>query len=245
MLMMKNNMRTFVTQAVIMAAGLGTRMRPLTETTPKPMIRVNGRPLLEWTIRALPSSIEEVVLIVGYLKEQISAYFGAEFLGKRMTYVEQPVLRGTADAIHVAKHVLHDRFLVLNGDDMYSTEDLLILAGSEAPCMLAKKLEQNGRFSTLVVNNIGNVVGISDVQSEGITESNVNTGAYLLDTRFFDLPLVGLVGKDEFGLPHTLVQAAESMPIHLVYATWWFPIGYPKDIEEADKELRERYGNIS
>ena len=68
-------------QAVILAAGVGKRLKPLTDDLPKPMVRVNGRPILEYTLSILPKEIDEVILIVGYLKEKIIEYFGDSFKG--------------------------------------------------------------------------------------------------------------------------------------------------------------------
>ena len=64
-----------------MAAGVGKRMRPLTDTMPKPMIPVLCKPLLEYTFAALPDEIDEVILVIRYRGDQIKAYFGDNFLG--------------------------------------------------------------------------------------------------------------------------------------------------------------------
>ncbi len=63
-------------QCVILAAGKGTRLRPLTDNTPKPLVPVAGKPLIDHTIDALPSAIDELILVVGYLGDQLRAHFG-------------------------------------------------------------------------------------------------------------------------------------------------------------------------
>ena len=111
-------------QAVIMAAGEGTRMRPLTYKTPKPMLLVKGKPLLEWTIGFLPDKVDEVIIIVNYLADQIKNYFGGEWKGKKIKYITQKELNGTGGALHTCKDLVKGKFLVVMGDDLYYKKDL-------------------------------------------------------------------------------------------------------------------------
>ncbi|MCL5436004.1 MAG: NTP transferase domain-containing protein, partial [Patescibacteria group bacterium] len=98
-------------QAVILAAGLGTRMGSLTKERPKPLLTIENRTLLEHNLLALPKEIDEVVLVVGYLKDQVMAAVGQEFLGKKIRYVVQEELLGTGHALSQCKDVLCGRFL--------------------------------------------------------------------------------------------------------------------------------------
>ena len=111
-------------QAVILAAGEGRRMRPLTESTPKPLLEVCGRPLISYTFAALPDVVDEVVMVVSYLKEKITAYLGSTFEGRKIHYVEQRKLEGTGKALFEARPLIKDRFLVLMADDIYFKEDI-------------------------------------------------------------------------------------------------------------------------
>src|SRR2546429_568885 len=107
--------------AVILAAGLGTRLRPHTLTTPKPLLAVRGRPILDWTLGALPPSVDRVVLVVHYLGEQVEAYLRGQKWFSSWVVVRQEVPRGTGDALRSCQgHLGTDEpFLVLNGDDLY------------------------------------------------------------------------------------------------------------------------------
>ena len=112
-------------QAVILAAGEGKRLRPFTEHLPKPMILVQGRPILEYVIAALPEAVDEAIVVVGYKGETIKDYFGNTIWNKRITYVEDVAPKGTGYALQAARPYLQDDFfLLLNGDDLYHPEDL-------------------------------------------------------------------------------------------------------------------------
>src|SRR5215468_8682911 len=106
--------------AIIMAAGLGTRLRPHTLHTPKPLLPIRGRPILDWALGALPPAVDRVLVVVNYLAEQIEAYLGKQTHFSRWEAVRQEVPRGTGDALRSCRDRLQsDHFLVLNGDDLY------------------------------------------------------------------------------------------------------------------------------
>ena len=85
--------------AIIMAAGFGTRLRPHTLTTPKPLLPVQGRPILEWALGSLPPTIDRVLVVVNYLAEQLEAYLRTQKYFTQWETVRQAVPRGTGDAV--------------------------------------------------------------------------------------------------------------------------------------------------
>src|SRR5277367_2366673 len=85
--------------AVIMAAGLGTRLRPHTLTTPKPLLPVRGRPILDWILGALPGKVDRLVVVVHYLSEQVEQYLNAQRRFAQWTTVFQQQPQGTGDAL--------------------------------------------------------------------------------------------------------------------------------------------------
>jgi len=102
----------------ILAGGLGTRLGLLTKDTPKSMVRICGKPFLEYQLELLKkSNLKEIVLCVGYLKDKIESYFGnGSRFGVRIEYSEEEKPLGTAGALRNAENILGDEFLVLNGD---------------------------------------------------------------------------------------------------------------------------------
>lgn len=227
-----------IRQAVILAAGLGTHLKPHTNHTPKSMLPVAGRPILEWKIEQLPKQISEVVIVVGYLKEQITEHFKASWAGRRMVYVRQKELDGTGGALHYCQPVLHDRFLVMNGDDLYDAQDIKRAMDHEY-AIVAHETEEQGRFGTLIADEHGNLAGIA--KEEGHRPGSlVNTGIYAMDHRFFDYELMPLKNGVEFGLPQTLVSMSKDTPIRILKSTFWLPIGFPEDLELASRALEEQ-----
>jgi NDP-sugar pyrophosphorylase family protein len=105
-------------QAVILAGGLGTRLWPLTETIPKPLLPVAGVPYLEHQLRLLAQQgLRDILLLTGYLGEQIETYFGnGDRMGLRLSYSREQSPRGTGGALRDARHQLDDTFLVIYGD---------------------------------------------------------------------------------------------------------------------------------
>lgn len=224
-------------QAVILAAGKGTRMRPLTYDIPKPMLPLKGRPIIEHTMSFLPNCVDEIIIVINYLGKHIEDYFGSEYNGKKITYVFQENLNGTGGALHSCKDVLRDKFMVVMGDDLYHRDDLERISRQDL-AVLAFEAEDPRPFGVFQIDGQGNLVSI--MEKPQTVESNlVNTAAYTLDKRFFDYKLVPLSGvnKDEFGLPQTLVSVAKDYPVKILRAKAWHSIGKPEDLEEAERVL--------
>jgi NDP-sugar pyrophosphorylase family protein len=227
-----------ITQAVIMAAGRGTRLRPLTDSCPKPLLPVAGRPIMEWTVRQLPDYVRDVIVVVGYRGDMIRDYFGDTWNGRRFRYVDQAELNGTADAVRRCQPYLNRHFLVLNGDDLYRSTDIRQLA--ELPhdeAMLVHWLPQAGRFGTVTVDDaqrIRTLAGRETADQPGW----VNIGVYRLSVDFFDYQPVQLTASAEYGLPQTLMSLAADKPVAAVPADFWIPIATPADLAAAEQSLQ-------
>lgn len=226
-------------QAVILAAGRGVRMGDLTNDSPKPMLRIKGRPILEYTLANLPDGISEIIIVIGYKGDLIKSYFGDGWKGKKIKYVVQEDLNGGGGALHCAKDLLEDKFLVLNGDDLYGCSDLEKLITNEPPSLLVKEVDKLGRLGAIKTDANGYLLEI--IESGEPRDENlklVNIGAYLLNDRFFDYPLAKKsteISEKEFGLPQTLATMAKDYKIKVEKANFWQPVGYPEDILKAEK----------
>ena len=106
-------------QAVVPAAGRGTRLRPLTEEKPKALVEIDGRPILSHCFGSLlDAGIEELIVVVGYRKEALIDHYGDSYEGVPITYAHQPEPIGLADAVSRAEPHVEDSFVVLNGDNV-------------------------------------------------------------------------------------------------------------------------------
>ena len=111
-------------KAIILAAGEGTRLRPITYYVPKPMLLFFGKPFLAYTLENLIGLVDSVVLVVNYKKEQIIDYFGTKYASLPIEYIVQQNLEGTAAALMAAKDFADAKFLVIQGD-VYASRSLL------------------------------------------------------------------------------------------------------------------------
>ncbi len=228
-------------QALILAAGRGTRMGALTETIPKPLLMLSGKTVLERIFETLPEEIDEVIIVVGYLGHTIQQKFGGQFGNKKLLYIEQEVLDGTAGALWRAKDLLKDSFLVMNGDDICSRDDVRACALSADWAILVQQFDEIGSMGKVLINEQGLV--------QDIVEKELHTGGpgiansanfFKLDTRIFSYPLVLRPGSDtEYGLPQTIVKAAQHVPLHPIEAHSLIRLTEPADIERAEALLAD------
>jgi bifunctional UDP-N-acetylglucosamine pyrophosphorylase/glucosamine-1-phosphate N-acetyltransferase len=220
--------------AILLAAGLGTRLRPHTLHTPKPLLAVRGRPILDWTLGALPAPVDRVIVVVHYLAEQIEHYLrGQRHIGAWVV-VPQGEPRGTGDALRRCQAQVHsERFLVLNGDDLFGAADLAELASRPAGLLVAQ-VQEPRRF------------GIAFLKADGTLERLVekpdlpppalaNTGAYAFPRSVFDLE-IGLSPRGEYEITDYVSQLAARAPFHVVRSTFWFPIGTEEAWQEAQRQ---------
>jgi len=225
-------------QAVILAAGRGTRMGELTNDIPKPLLKISGRPILEYTLANLPRKIDEVIFVVGYLGHQIRNHFGEKYQGKNLQYIWQLSPSGTGGALFQIKKTLHGKFIVLMGDDLYHQKDLKKILKHDL-AVLVKEIEEPSRFGVIEVDKNGHLVQIVEKPAE--PKSNlVNAGVYVLDSRIFNYPLVPVYNGQEFGLPQTLAQMADKHKIKVERAEVWHPNTKGEDLKRAE-EIVEKY----
>lgn len=225
-------------QAVILAAGKGTRMRPLTYDIPKPMLPIKGRPVLEYTLSFLPEEIDEVIFVINYLGKHIKKHFGEEWKGRKIKYAFQKELNGTGGALHTCKNMVKEKFLVVMGDDLYYKKDLEKMLGEDL-AILAQEVDDPSRFGVLKTDEKGKLIEIVEkpkMEGTGL----VSTNAFILNKKFFDYSLVS-VSDTEYGLPQTLAVMAKDYPVKVMRTTHWMAVGRPEDLEKAQTEIEKFY----
>ncbi len=219
--------------AVILAAGKGTRLRPHTETVPKPLLDVQGRPILDWIIGALPP-VERLVVVVNYLANQIEDYLANQTHVKNWTTVRQAEPRGTGDALMSCKgEVTSDRVMVLNGDDLIGRADLANLA-TVPMGILAHPVHDPEHYGILFRNADGTLQKVVE-KAKGLTPPQLaNIGGYVFPRAVFNLTLP-LSPRNEYEITDAVSQLAATGPFHVVAANYWLPIGTIEQWNAAQK----------
>lgn len=234
-------------KCIILAGGLGARLRPLTLTTPKSLLEVGGKPLIEHTLDALPPEINTVVIAVKHLGQKIKARVGKKHGKKKIVYVDLVSLRGTMDATKQCKKYIKGKTMILNGDDIYGKEDLAILVSTaqtdkNAWAMLVKENANDVRSFDRIHIKKGNVENLTENGSpytnirhfthdrEQGDEIYINTGAYVIDERIFRYKPIK-TAKGEYGLPQTMLLAKGEIPIIAVIASYWYSVNTKEDYE--------------
>lgn len=219
-------------QAIILAAGRGVRLRPLTEHTPKPMVIFKDKPLLEYTLSILPDEIDHIFLIIGWLGHKIQNHFGESFVGKKIDYITQGEPKGTFHAIKCAKDFLSDDpFLIVSGDDIYGKEDLTKVVNSSSLSLLANHTEHPERFGICKVGENGYLSSIVE-KPQTFCGSLANIGVYKLDKNIFDEPIAFGSNGEEILAPMVGTLASKTK-IEIVPATLWHPIADLSDLARA------------
>lgn len=218
-------------QIVILAAGKGTRMKNLTNEVPKPLLKYKDISLLEHKLRALPSNTTNIIIVIGYLGNQIRQALGDSYNTISITYIEQKDMKGTADALWQCQHVLHEPFMVLMGDDIYSKDDLDKLSKIEEGqwAVLAYPDEPGIKAGKIVKNSDGSLKEIHE-DFDGTSPYNLlYTGVCVLTPEVFTKPMFEL-SNGEFGLPQSFAQFVNEKVIQVFETKDWLRITAPEDL---------------
>lgn len=209
--------------AIILAAGKGTRLRPYTEHLPKPLLPVQGRPILDWIIGALPP-VDRLVVVVNYLSDHIEAYLKTQPHVRNWTTVRQTEPRGTGDALMACKgHTTSDTVMVLNGDDLIGRADLAALAAVPAG-ILVHPVDKPDAFGIVFPNPDGTLKEIREKPKGLPAPQLANIGGYVFPKAVFDLTL-NLSERGEYEITEAVAQLAARAPFHVVRSNYWLPIG--------------------
>ncbi|PIU21861.1 MAG: hypothetical protein COT15_00095 [Candidatus Diapherotrites archaeon CG08_land_8_20_14_0_20_34_12] len=240
-------------RALILAAGLGKRMRPLTNEMPKAMVLLKGKPLLEHVLQnCKKAGIEECVLVVGHLKEKIIEYFSKEFEGMKLQYVEQKEMNGTAKAIDLGKEFFGGKderffgktgedFLVLSADVIVPEkylQQLIAKKGFDA-VMLAREENHPEKYGVIEIDAKQNAVLGLEEKPEKPKSNLVNAGIYKFNKKIFSA--IAKTGKNplrgEFEITDSIkILLKENAKVGFVLCKeriW--DIGSLEELEKANK----------
>lgn len=227
-----------MTVCVILAAGEGKRMRPLTGSRPKVMLPLAGRPMLEHlVIAARDAGIREFIFVVGYGEASVRNHFGdGEALGVSIRYVTQKRQRGTGDAVLTVSDLIQTRFLLLNGDMILTKTDISNMLTSQAPSM--------GVYSSSHPEDYG-VVTLSGDRISGLEEKSIkpksdqiNAGMYLFDPDIFSrLQTITPSPRGELELTDALIPYIADGTLRGVILENWADMGSPWDLLGVHEEM--------
>jgi glucose-1-phosphate thymidylyltransferase len=220
--------------AVILAAGEGMRLRPLTRTRPKPMIPIANRPLLEHVVEAVADAgLEKLVLVVGYKRERIQSHFGdGDDWGVEITYAVQEKQLGTGHAVEQAEPHVDGEFVVLNGDRIIDSALVSRVAdeSTPAPAVAVRRSETPSSYGVVEVDG-DRVVSVEEKPPEYAARSDlINAGVYKFSPEIFDvIDDVETVGESP--LTAAIQRLADDRFVHAVrYEGRWLDVSVPWDL---------------
>ncbi len=235
-------------ETVILAAGSGTRIRPLSANTPKPMLPVAGKPLVEHTAdAAVEAGTERLVFVVGYREKEIRSHFGDTYRGTPVRYATQETPQGTADALQEAAPYLDGPFAVLNGDSLYEPADIDELFDS-CPSVAATRVPNPSNYGVLSTDG-GVVTDIVEKPEEPPTDL-ANAGGYVFPERTLEWLDVDESVRGERELTDVLARVLGRFDTTPVTLDRWLDVGRPWELLAAnewklEKLDREIAGEVS
>ncbi|MGE4275069.1 MAG: bifunctional sugar-1-phosphate nucleotidylyltransferase/acetyltransferase [Candidatus Methanomethylophilaceae archaeon] len=233
-------------RALILAAGEGTRLKPITDNLPKPLITVGGKPLLTHTLEALRQvGVDRVSIVVGFQGERIRKHYQrGEPLGLDIDYIEQKERKGTAHAIGTAEGRFQEPFFCMAGDVMVSPSDL--------HAMLDLQKEKGGTVMAAVAVDNPSSYGVLRVQEGRMLEivekprapagNLINASIYLMDPAVFrHIQATNRSPRGEYEITDslTMMAAQEGVWVHQLHGDW-MDIGSPWDLLEANRMIMDK-----
>ena len=223
------------THLLIMAGGLGKRMRPLTENKPKPMLKVKGKPLLEHIIaNAKTFGINNITISLGYLGDQIVSYFGdGRALGVNLQYIREDEPMGTAGALSLLPSPKNKQLIVINGDVLAAIDFDHLLSyhntfGAQATVVIKKHFIQNP-YGTVLFDSSETLIEFTE---KPLYESWINAGIYVLEPATYEkLPTTPL------DMPDLLLQINKKSDVRVYkFSNDWLDVGRPTDLVLANEK---------
>jgi mannose-1-phosphate guanylyltransferase len=236
-----------LTLAVILAGGYGKRLRPLTQTTPKPLLRVAGKPIIVHQLEWLRShGVDEVVVTVGWLKEKVISELGSgSKYGVTIVYAVEEEPLGTGGALANIREMLskRERFLVVNGDILTNLNpDPLLDKTNDGFAVAIASVELKSTYGVLEIDEEGKVKSFREKPI--IPDYWINAGVYAMTPRALEsMPEKGDMEKT--ALPKLAEENLVAAVRYSLSRIYWRSIDSHKDLEEASREIEEMGGLLA
>jgi len=233
-------------KAILLAGGKGTRLRPLTVHTPKPIVPIFNRAFLSYQIEQLRQipEIDEVILSLNYQPRRIEEMFGdGSSLGIKIRYVVEPMPLGTAGAIRYAGESITDSVLVFNGD-VLAQVDLRAVVGlhreRRARATIVLTPVENPTAYGLVETDAGGNVSrfLEKPNADEITCNTINAGIYVLEPETFDRIPQDTAWSIERSFFPSLIERGETFVAHVADG-YWIDIGTPEKYRQAHRDVMD------
>lgn len=228
-----------IREAIILAGGLGTRLRKVVQDKPKPMADINGKPFLVYLFEFLnDQGIERCILAVGFKKNVIINYFGDRYKNMDIIYSEENEPLGTGGALKRALEKIKGNFsFVLNGDTYFKI-DLKLLEKFSIErevdlCIALKYMEDNSRYGTVNINSEYRIIGFQE--KEKSQRGYINGGVYLIRKNL----LTGLPEKFSFEKEFLEKYYKYYRFYGIPFDTYFIDIGVPEDYEKAKRDFKK------
>lgn len=236
-------------QAVVLAAGKGTRLRPITDDKPKALVEVDDRPIIEDVFdNLLEIGADELIVIIGYLKEQIMDRYGDSYKGVPITYAHQSEQLGLAHAILQAKPHVENDFMLMLGDNVFRANLADVVNRQQEDradaAFLVEEVpyEEASRYGVLDTNEYGEIIEVME-KPDDPPSNLVMTGFYTFTPAIFHAcHLVQQSDRSEYELPDAidlLLQSGRTIDAIRMNG-WRVDVGYPDDKDRATEWLQER-----
>ncbi|MFC7047195.1 UTP--glucose-1-phosphate uridylyltransferase AglF [Halobacteriaceae archaeon GCM10025711] len=241
-------------KAVVLAAGKGTRLRPLTEDKPKGLVEVDDKPILTRCFEQLVDlGAEELVVVVGYRKEDIISHYGDEFSDVPITYAHQREQNGLAHALLTVEEHIDDDFMLMLGDNVFQANLADVVRRQREDradaAFLVEEVpyDEAGRYGVCNTNKYGEITEV--VEKPDDPPSNlVMTGFYTFSPAIFHAcHLVQPSNRGEYEISEAidlLIHSGRTIDA-IRLDGWRKDIGYPEDRDEAEQRLKGEVGAVS
>ena len=233
-------------KAILLAGGKGTRLRPLTIHTPKPIVPIFNRPFLHYQIDLLKQvpEIDEVILSLNYQPRRIEEIFGdGSDVGIKIRYVVEPAPLGTAGAVRYAGDSLTESVVVFNGDVLTQIDLAAVIRlhreRQARATIVLTPVDNPTAYGLVETDQAGNITRfLEKPQADEITTNNINAGIYILEPDTFDRIPKDVSWSIERSFFPSLIERAETF-VAYIYNGYWIDIGTPDKYTQVHRDIMD------